>query len=254
MTQPPNDRPPPAVELAWGLRGRARRGPKPGRSLDEVVAATVRIADTEGIEAVSMQRVAAELGFTTMALYRYVPSKDDLVSLALDAASVPVPDVPQPGDDWRAGLERWARAHDAQLRRHPWILHVPITGPPIGPNQVAWMESCLRCMAEIPLTSAERYGVLNLLSGFVLNHRRLYDQLERSARESGTTLAQMGARYGELLARLLDPTRFPHVRDVFAGTDGDGDGLAPEGDDAAADLEFGLARILDGVAHLLEGR
>ena len=82
---------PPAVEQLWGLRGpgRARGGPKPALSLERIVAAAVELADAGGLAALSMSRLAEKLGFTTMSLYRYVASKDDLLVLVLDAALGP---------------------------------------------------------------------------------------------------------------------------------------------------------------------
>lgn len=249
MNQP--HRKPTALELAWGLQPEARRGPRPSLSLAEVVAAAVELADAEGLEALSMQRLAGRLGVTTMALYRYVPSKEDLVLLAVDAAGAGAPDLPLAGEGWRQGLERWARAQDALLRRHPWIVRVPISTPPMGPGQVAWMEAFLRCLADTGLTPDERIGILNLVSGFVLQHRRLYDELARGAAAQGLTVEQAGSRYAELLARLLDPERHPEVRAAFVG---DGAPSAGAQDADATDFEFGLATILDGVARLAQRR
>lgn len=238
------------MDLAWGLQPEARRGPRPSLSLAEVVAAAVELADAEGIEALSMQRLAARLGVTTMALYRYVPSKDDLVLLAVDAAGAGVPNLPLAGEGWRQGLERWARAQNELLRRHPWIVRVPISAPPMGPIQVGWMEALLRCLAGTELNPGERIGILNLVSGFVLQHRRLYDELARGAAAQGLTVEEAGTRYAELLGRLLDPELHAEVRAAFVG------GPAPAGadDSDVTDFEFGLATILDGVARLIERR
>ena len=109
-TPPPID---PAVALAWGRSDSARRGPKPSLSLEEIVATAVRIADEEGLEAVSMARVAKALGFTTMSLYRYVPSKADLLTHMQDAALGPLPEDRVRDVDWRAGLTEWTRSSHA---------------------------------------------------------------------------------------------------------------------------------------------
>ena len=77
---------PPGIALAWGRAERPRRGPKPGLSLERIVAAGIHLAVTDGLGSVSMGRVAAELGASTMALYRYVPAKDDLLTLMVDTA------------------------------------------------------------------------------------------------------------------------------------------------------------------------
>jgi AcrR family transcriptional regulator len=127
------------LAAAWGRQGRPTRGPKPALSLKRVVAAGVAVADAEGIEGLSMSRVAAELGTKPMSLYRYISSKDELITLMLDHAGGVPP--PMEADDWRSGLELWSRTYLAMLRAHPWIMRVPITGPPATPNQLRWMEA-----------------------------------------------------------------------------------------------------------------
>ena len=74
---------------------------------------------------------------------------------------------------WRAGLEWWARSVREAYRRHPWGLKVPITAPPLGPNNVAWMEAALEAMAETPLSEPEKLSTLLLISGFVRNEATL---------------------------------------------------------------------------------
>src|SRR5262245_7490656 len=97
---------PASLEAAWGLRGRPARGPRPGLSLERIVGAAVRVAGAEGLAAVSMSRVAAELGTAPMSLYRYVAAKDELLGLMMDAAFSPAPAPPHDGEDWRAGMSR----------------------------------------------------------------------------------------------------------------------------------------------------
>ncbi|WP_216592539.1 TetR/AcrR family transcriptional regulator [Verrucosispora sioxanthis] len=91
------------VALAWGLRDRPSRGPKRSLSLDQVVAAGIQIAQAEGLTAVSMSRVAGELGVATMSLYRYVPTKHDLLDLMVDTAYGPPPRPRGADEGWRAG-------------------------------------------------------------------------------------------------------------------------------------------------------
>ena len=77
---------PGSVAAAWGVRERPHKGPKPGLSLGRIVEAAVRVADTEGLDAVSMGRVAAELGTAPMSLYRHVSAKEELLTMMVDAA------------------------------------------------------------------------------------------------------------------------------------------------------------------------
>src|ERR1700761_8970978 len=112
---------PPGLDLLWGRRERGRRGPRAGLSADAIVAAAMEVADTEGLEAISMARVAAKLGFTTMSLYRYVASKDELLQLMFNASAFGAESVVLEGDDWRSRLRSWAVIQRDMLDLHPWI-------------------------------------------------------------------------------------------------------------------------------------
>src|SRR5437773_485762 len=93
---------PPGIEAAWGLHRPPSRGPKPALSLDRIVRAAIGLADARGLDAVSMGRVAAALGAGTMALYRYVRTKDELLVLMVDAACSDTPAPRRPDESWRA--------------------------------------------------------------------------------------------------------------------------------------------------------
>ncbi len=231
---------PPSIALAWGLRGRGTRGPKPGLTLERIAEAGIELAGRDGIEAVSMARVAGELGAGTMSLYRYVASKDELLTLMVDTAIGP-PSVPDSirGSGWRAGLEWWARTVRGGYRRHPWVLKVPITGPPLGPNNVAWMEAALDAMAAIPLSEPEKLSTLLLITGFVRNEATLSADVAAAAHQAGPP----SLSYGAILSQLTDASHFPAVhRAIASGTLDDDDA-----GDFDADFDYGLERILDGI-------
>src|SRR5690606_32089960 len=100
---------PKAVALMWGLEQPGGRGPKRGLSLEQIIEAAIAIGDAEGFAALSMNRVARELGFTAMSLYRYVDSKATLMEMMLDHVIGLPPEI-EPGTSWRAGLAQWARS------------------------------------------------------------------------------------------------------------------------------------------------
>jgi AcrR family transcriptional regulator len=239
--QPESSLIPPSIELAWGLRDRGSRGPKPGLTLEAIVEAGITVASTDGLESVSMKRVAGELGVGTMSLYRYVQSKDELVELMVDTALGPPGPAPDEPESWREGLRRWAVGVRAAYRRHPWTLKVPITGPPLGPNNVKWMEMALSSLSDTPLTEHEKLSTLLLLSGFVRNDSTLYADLSAGAVERPPM-----PTYGQLLGQLADPVRFPAVNRAIASGE-----LDDEDEDFEFDFEFGLNRILDGVGILI---
>jgi AcrR family transcriptional regulator len=274
---------PASVAAAWGVRDRPHKGPRPGLSLERIVAAAVQVADAEGLAAVSMSRVAAELGTAPMSLYRYVTAKDELLALMLDAAYGPSPTGPAasgafphgpspagpptsqslprdpvrsgpaseppsvPGDDagWRAGLSRWAWAMRAAMQRHPWVLHIAIRGLPTLPNEVAWFEEGLRCLQDTGLEENEKASAILLVSGYVRNAAMIDADIEAAVRASGKTPDEWMASYARTLTLLADPQRFPALTKFIAA------GVFDRADPPEAEFTFGLDRILDGLAALI---
>jgi AcrR family transcriptional regulator len=234
---------PPSIELAWGLRDRGTRGPKPGLTLERIVAAGIEVALTQGLDALSMARVASELGVGTMSLYRYVAAKDQLLELMVDTALGTPPASEHADEDWRTGLARWAAGvHDA-YRHHPWSLRVPISGPPLGPNNVAWLEQALRSLADTPLSEQEKLSCILLLSGFVRNDATLTADFAAAGSDSPEM-----PRYGELLSHLIDAAGFPALHRAIAS------GALDDEDDINAEFDFGLELILDGIDTLISSR
>jgi AcrR family transcriptional regulator len=149
-----------SVALLWGEEAPPGRGPKPELTLARIAEAAVALADREGLEALSMQRLAHEFGFTTMALYRYLPGKPELVDLMIDTAIGPPPKLH--GHDWRERLESWARQAFAGFQRHPWLLGA--TGLRfMGPNELLWMETALGALDGTGLTHAESLRVFRVV-------------------------------------------------------------------------------------------
>jgi AcrR family transcriptional regulator len=235
--------PPRYLQLLWGVEQGGRRGPKPGRTIHDIGAAAVTVADRDGLDGVSMKSVAAELGLTTMSLYRYVDSKEQLYAVMLDTAyGVPDPALTARGG-WRGRLERWARAIAARRLEHPWAVMVPLREPPATPNTARWTESGLRAFAPTKLPAQERFSSLLLVDGFVQQHIR-QSLLLGFVGETGQ--AQGGAdSYPENLYALASPEDFPML---LAGAQ-----EAMHDDERGEDffeteLDFGLSTILDGIA------
>ncbi len=126
---------PNSIEVLWELRNREQRTARIGLSVERIVAAAIESADADGLAGLSMSRVAKSLDFGTMSLYRHVSSKDELCQLMLDMAYGTPPHIDMVEGDWRAGLEQWARAFQEVFRRHPWMLQISVSGPPLEPGQ-----------------------------------------------------------------------------------------------------------------------
>jgi len=239
---------PPAVEAAWGLRERPHRGPKPGLSLLRIVEAGVQIAESEGLAAVSMSRVAAEVGAAPMSLYRHVASKDELVALMVDTVYGQFLVPTAAGKGWRAGLAELAGVMRAAMYRHPWILRVPIGGLPVRPNEVAWFEQTLACLHGTGLTEDEKASVVLLVSGYVRNEASTNADIVAAVQASGMAPDEWMSGYGRLLARLTDPERFPAITRFIAA------GVFERSDPPDREFTFGLDRILDGIGALVTAR
>ena len=239
---------PPGLEAAWGLRERPHRGPKPGLSLPRIVEAGVQIAESEGLAAVSMSRVAAEVGAAPMSLYRHVASKDELVALMVDTVygQFLVPTAAETG--WRAGVAQLAGVMRAAMYRHPWILRVPIGGLPVRPNEVAWFEQFLACLHGTGLTEDEKSSVVLLVSGYVRNEASTNANIVAAVQASGMAPDEWMSGYGRLLARLTDPERFPAITRFIAA------GVFEKFDPPDREFTFGLDRILDGIDALVTAR
>lgn len=231
-----------------------RRGRKSELTVDAVVGAAVDLADSGGLEAATLPKVAAELNVTPMSLYRHVGSKQELLQLMMDAASEPVAaEVPS----WREGLHLWARDLWTLYRQRPWLPRVPIYRAPSGPHQIAWLERGFTCLASTGLGWRQQLAALNLLSGYVRQTALLQGELEEG-RDGGQALADSEREYGAALNRVVSEEDFPRTAEMLSadslgtGT-AEGDGTTRQegpADSPGADRDFveGLEVILDGLA------
>lgn len=236
---------PASIAAAWGLRGPPTKGPKPALSAERIVEAAIELALSDGLGAVSMSRVAASLSSSTMSLYRYVAAKDELLALMVDTALGDPPEAPEDEDGWRDGLSRWAWAYHDALCRHPWVLGIPISGPPITPRQTAWLEYGLEALRNTGLAEGQKLSVILLLSGYVRNEATLMSDLGAASASAG---GEIMPRWGRLLARVTSADMFPALHAALAS------GAFDQDDDPDDEFVFGLHRILDGIDVLVLGR
>lgn len=155
-----------SLELLWGLQSKPTRGPKPALTVDRIVAAGVKIADADGLPAMSIRRVADELGVGAMTLYRYLPGKGELIDVMLDTVYRELP-LREVTGDWRARLDEVARENREMYLRHPWLLQVAVSRPPLGPGVMAKYEYELSAIEGIGLTDVEMDAAVALVNGYV---------------------------------------------------------------------------------------
>ncbi|MEU1521371.1 TetR/AcrR family transcriptional regulator C-terminal domain-containing protein [Nocardia rhamnosiphila] len=215
-------------------------GGEPQRA--RLLRTAIAIADTEGLEAVSMRRLAAELGIGPMSLYRYVANKDELLTQMADAAFGEL-DLPEPGAlGWRADLERIARLQWQLCRRHLWLPRVvSFTRPLLALNTMAQTEWVLRALDGSGLSAEVRMREALTLHSLVLTAALSVAEEAEAEQNTGVTLDGWRAAARARAHELLGTGRFPLLAATPEETTADLDGL----------FEYGLARHLDGFAVLL---
>jgi AcrR family transcriptional regulator len=235
---------PPGLDLLWGRRERGTRGPKPGLSIEAIVEQAIGLADAEGLGAVSMARVAKELGFTTMSLYRYVASKDELLQLMWNASAQGAEALELEGDDWRERLRGWALVQREMIDRHAWITQMPMATPPLAPNSLTFVERGLEALDDTGLADADKLRIIGLISSYTLSESRMAHEAARAAAAAPDDAARWS--FDSLLRELVDEEGFPRLHRIATA----GDGTAAP--DESEEFLFGLATILDGVESLVE--
>lgn len=248
----PEEKVPAELGRLWRLSTGSRLGRPAELDVERVVRAAVELADRDGLSGVTLLKVAQALDVSKMSLYRHVGSKDELFDLMGDFAIGPPPEVSASATDWRAGLRQWALAHRAIYVRRPWLAHLPVSGPPGGPNAIGWMDAMLQVFRSTGLDWATKVGILNLVGGYARHASLLTQQLEKGRRDAGLRQAQVEQGYGKALVSLVDPGRFPEAAKLFGSPLFD---AAPErvaGEPGDRDFVFGLELILDGVAAAID--
>ena len=239
------------IDLMWFPDAApSRRGRRPALSVRRVVTTAIALADAEGLDAVTMRRVAQELGVVPMTLYTYVPDKAALLDLMLDRLYLDMPRTARPDRPWRERLAAVAEENRALYARHPWAAGLPASRPPLGPGLMAKYEHELTAFDGVGLDDVETDAALTYLLGFVQGSARAAADARAAAERSAQSDAEWWAAGGPALAMIVDPAAFPHATRIGAAA-GEAQGGAYEPGHAWA---FGLERVLDGLGVLIERR
>lgn len=242
----PADRVSLSLALLWGTHERRARGPRPALSLDQIVSTALMIADTDGLDALSMRRVARELRVGTMSLYRYLPGKAELFDLMLDAVSDPGKEIAQSqGKDWRGTLEVVARCARDRYLAHPWLLHVNWSRPVVGPSALAGLEFVVGALAGLGLTDQERMTVVISIDGFVIGMTRSQLLHAAAVQSSGISDEEFWTRHYPVLEKAMASGDYPAMAALS------GDAFSRGRDET---FDWGLQRVLDGIEALVESR
>ncbi|MCO5967438.1 TetR/AcrR family transcriptional regulator [Actinoallomurus soli] len=227
----------------WMRPERPARGPKPTYSRAQITEAAVRIADAEGLEAATMRRIAAEIGAGAMSLYRYVPSRDDLIALVADRLMGEIDVEGMPSGDWRADLTRYATEVRAMWLRHPWIATVHRSLPGFGPNQLRLIERVMGALdAHVPID--ENLGLMAILTGYVEGTVREEVSSAEELRRSGLSESEWMARSHPRIQQLVESGEYP----IFTKIVMEAGRLHLSRDEQ---FRHGLERVLDCIAAAL---
>ena len=240
------------LALLWRdpAAGGTQRGPRQGLTVDRVVAAAIEVADADGLEAVTMRRIARSFGVAPMSLYTYVPGKTELLDLMLDAVYARMPRTDLRDAPWRARVEGIARENRDLYERHPWAATISSSRPPLGPGLMAKYEHELAAFAGLGLDDVDMDAALTYLLGFLQASARAAADAAAIRRDSAMSDEQWWAANAPFLAQVFDETRFPTAARVGAAA-----GAAYQGAYSPTyAYEFGLQRVIDGLGVLIERR
>ncbi|MEU7478128.1 TetR/AcrR family transcriptional regulator [Lentzea sp. NPDC042327] len=247
-----------SIELLWraGAVPERRPGPRPALSVDAIVDAGIAVADEAGMAALSMRAVGERLGRTAMALYTYVPGKNELVDLMYDRAMAELPTSYDLGDGWRAAATAWANAMWEFYGRHPWVLQVSQARPVLGPHEFAVIESLAAVVVTTGLPARRLRGIVGAINYFVRGAAQALAEARAARTATGEGDEEWWyARSAVLLEVEPDlARRFP----VLHLLEGDREPVDPElpylENDAVENFRGGLEVLLDGVAAAVARR
>ncbi|HEX8984605.1 MAG TPA: TetR/AcrR family transcriptional regulator [Bryobacteraceae bacterium] len=222
----------------WDRLGQ-RGGEAAAITVDRIVRVAMELADREGLDTISMRRIASELGSGVMSLYHYVPSKDDLLDLLLDAAIGEVEIPKEPSGDWRGDLRTVAARTRACLKHHVWLAGLLNRRPALGPHRFAQFEFALSAVSGLGLDFQAMRRMVGSLYVYILGFVAL--ELSEGQALRRAVFRDMPAPY---VKKLMATGRFPNVARLLSE-----DRLAPPGDEA---FEDGLDLVLEGMTARLK--
>jgi AcrR family transcriptional regulator len=244
-----------SMSLLWGRPQPGKRGPKAALELESVVRAAIELADEQGLDAVSMRRVAERLELGTMSLYTYVPGKGELLDLMVDTVYGERADemAADPNSGLRERLEALAVGEWAFYQRHPWTLSIASGRSVLGPNEADGYERALSVVADLGLPARDAVAIVDAVSMFVRGAARDAAEAARAEEVTGTTEYEWWTEREAQLTEFMSPERFPTLTALGAAGGFD---VPPDTENynvrfIVDDFEFGLQRLLDGIeAHV----
>jgi AcrR family transcriptional regulator len=228
---------PPSI---WELPEHGERGPKARYRRDTIAAAAVALADAEGLDAVTMRRMAAELGLGTMSLYNYGPTKDHLVQLMIDQVGTEYRFPARQPADIRQAIVDLARQGRDITQRHPWLPGVIATRPPVmGPAALRYLDYFLGLLSGTSLDTASKMEVLAMVNGFAVSYGGMQAALAEDRTRTGVTAEQQAAAQVSQLVAAAASGRYPSLAAALGAP-------APPAPDADEIFDSCVRRLVEG--------
>ncbi len=246
------------MTLLWGPPGahgrRSGPGPRPGLTLEMILDTAIEIADEAGMTALSMRAVGERLGRTAMALYTYIPSKNEMVDLMYDRALAELAAGGEHGPGWRAAVMSWADDLWAFYMRHPWALQVSPTRPVQGPNEYALIESLVRILYRADLAPTPLRGAVGALFQHVRGAAQSVAEARQAATVTGVSDEEWWSTRSALMAEVAPDfaERFPMLTRLGRETPETERTSPYEREPARRNLDLGLTFLLDGIAARID--
>ncbi|GAA1719874.1 TetR/AcrR family transcriptional regulator [Isoptericola hypogeus] len=238
-------RPPDVVRrlaLLWDPPRPSGRGRKARHTLDDVVTAGIEVADADGLDALSMRKVAARLGVGAMSLYTYVPGRTELLDLMIDRVFAGL-DLPRAGAPWRDGLTHYAREHWQLYLDHPWVLQTNMWRLPVTPHVLDAQEAGLRTIVDTGLSAAQVAEILNLVDAFVRGLARAAVAEATDGTASGSSTDEYWTSMSSFWVDHFDPERYPTMQRIW-----DQGGF----DATTSPFDASIDRLLDAVETAID--
>lgn len=214
----------------------------------QIAAAAVALADEHGLDAVSMRRLASELGVATMALYRYVAGKEDILWLMVDAVAdgAAVEPAEPEATDWRTVIRRYALDQRAAAMQHPWLFEAGARiAINITPNRMARAERTLTSLEGLGLDPDTQMAILTSISTYVWGAAGgQLAQAQLMRRRGWTSGDDLRNAYSVQMRWLMGTGRYPHFERMLAN--------ATRKDDSDWRFEFGLDSLIEGIGTRLK--
>ncbi|MFI6500305.1 TetR/AcrR family transcriptional regulator [Nonomuraea typhae] len=234
------------LELLWSGKQPPRRGPAPKLTVPQIVKAAIELADAEGLETLSMRRVAELLGVGAMSLYTYVPGKQELIDVMMDTVLGEVTPAWEMKGDWRAKLERPAREDWALYLRYPWVLQITGHGRVLGPNRLTAFGSAMDALCGLGQSGDETITLIGVVDAYVRGMARDLVDAAEAERRTGVSDEQWWSTQIRPWSKHFDTSQYPTLADSSFAVSIFGEHEAKFG--------FGLQRVLDGIQLLVEAR